>query len=241
MRLLRFRGHRYISIRQFDRAVADLERAVTLAPSSFDVTYHLALAHYLRGEFDAAAAVYRSCLDASAPGPLPPGLAQLHHDPRHRQRPRRDHRLALPQRCGAPAATTRRGPCWRRFVAGLKVGENEAYYTALRFYSGEVDRGAGADAERPQNDNRLVTVGYGIAVHYGANGDGERACELLQRIAAEPNWNAFGVIAAEVDLARTPGALPLTAASAGRIRTTAGAPQAPGRCVSVRGLTRRPR
>ena len=50
-----------------------------------------------------------------------------------------------------------------------------------------------------------MTIGYGIAVHYGANGDGERACELLQRIANEPNWNAFGVIAAEVDLARTPG------------------------------------
>jgi len=42
-------------------------------------------------------------------------------------------------------------------------------------------------------------------VHYGANGDGERACDLLQRIAAEPNWNAFGVIAAEADLARSPG------------------------------------
>jgi tetratricopeptide (TPR) repeat protein len=49
VRLLRFRGHRYISVRQFDRAVADLQRAVALAPSSFDVTYHLALAHYLRG------------------------------------------------------------------------------------------------------------------------------------------------------------------------------------------------
>ena len=37
VRLLRFRGHRYISTRRFDLAAADLRRAVALAPSSFDV------------------------------------------------------------------------------------------------------------------------------------------------------------------------------------------------------------
>ena len=96
MRLLRFRGHRYISTRRFDLAVADLEKAIALAPSSFDVAYHLGLAHYLRGEFDAAAKVYRSCLDATAAGPLPTGLAQLHDGPHDRQRPGGGHRLALP-------------------------------------------------------------------------------------------------------------------------------------------------
>ncbi len=89
-------------------------------------------------------------------------------------------------------------------VADMKVGENEAYYTALRFYKGDVTE---VQALTPvtKNDNRLVTVGYGLATHYLAAGDGERACDLLTRIAAEPNWNAFGVIAAEVDLTRGPG------------------------------------
>ena len=40
-RLLRFRGHRYISTRRFDLAATDLRRAAALAPSSFDVLYHL--------------------------------------------------------------------------------------------------------------------------------------------------------------------------------------------------------
>jgi tetratricopeptide (TPR) repeat protein len=203
VRLLRFRGHRYISIRQFERAVADLQRAVELAPSSFDVTYHLALAHYLRGEFAAAAAVYRSCLDATTPGQLPPGWRSC-----TTTRTTDNDRVAVSdwlyrslRRAGRhDEARALLSP----FVAGLKVGENEAYYTALRFYRGDV---AEAQAMTPatKNENRLVTVGYGIAVHYGANGDGERACDLLQRIAAEPNWNAFGVIAAEADLARSPG------------------------------------
>jgi tetratricopeptide (TPR) repeat protein len=203
VRLLRFRGHRYISVRQFDRAVADLQRAAALAPSSFDVTYHLALAHYLRGEYDAAATAYRSCLDATAPGLLPPGWRSctttratandlvavtdwLYRSLRRAGRHDEARALLAP------------------FVAGLKVGENEAYYTALRFYKGEVTE---VEALTPTtaNENRQVTIGYGIAVHYGANGDSERACELLQRIAREPNWNAFGVIAAEADLARSPG------------------------------------
>lgn len=203
VRLLRFRGHRYISVRQFDRAVADLQRAVELAPSSFDVTYHLALAHYLRGEYDAAAAVYRSCLDATAPGPLPQGWRSC-----TTTRATANDRVAVTDWL---YRTLRRGG--RRdeatallapITAGLTVGENEAYYTALRFYKGDVSE-VQALTPTTANENRLVTIGYGIAVHYGANGDGERACELLQRIANEPNWNAFGVIAAEVDLARTPG------------------------------------
>src|SRR6187200_3078737 len=45
VRLLRFRGHRYISIRRFDLAAGDLRHAVAIAPSSFDAIYHLGLAH----------------------------------------------------------------------------------------------------------------------------------------------------------------------------------------------------
>ena len=74
VRLLRFRGHRYISTRRFDLAAADLRRAAGLVPSSFDVLYHLGLAHYLSGDFDEAARVYRSCLETTSdPRPLPQG------------------------------------------------------------------------------------------------------------------------------------------------------------------------
>jgi hypothetical protein len=53
-----------------------------------------------------------------------------------------------------------------------------------------------------KNENRLVTVGYGVAVFHLVSGNKSQACALLERIANEPNWNAFGVIAAEVDLAQ---------------------------------------
>jgi tetratricopeptide (TPR) repeat protein len=60
-RLYRHRGHRYISIRQFDKAAVDLKRASELNDRDFDIWYHLGLAHYLKGEFAKAAAAYEKC------------------------------------------------------------------------------------------------------------------------------------------------------------------------------------
>lgn len=201
VRLLRFRGHRYISIRRFDLAVADLQKAVAVAPTSFDVTYHLGLAHYLRGEFDEAARVYRSCLEAGPDrGPLPQGwrsCTTTMTTPNDRVAVS-DWLYRALRRAGRHDEAKALLPS---FTPDMKVGENEAYYTALRFYAGAVTEEA-AMTPVTKNENRLVTVGYGIATHHLANGDMDRACMLLKLIADEPNWNAFGVIAAEVDLAQ---------------------------------------
>lgn len=201
VRLLRFRGHRYISIRRFDLALPDLQKAARLAPSSFDVLYHLALAHYLRGEFADAARVYQSCLDTKSDSvPLPQGwrsCATTMATPNDRVAVT-DWLYRALRRAGRHDQAKALLPA---FTPDLKVGENEAYYTALRFYAGAVTEEA-AMTPATQRENRLVTVGYGVATFHLANGDQARACALLTRIADEPNWNAFGVIAAEVDLAQ---------------------------------------
>lgn len=203
----RFRGHRYISIRRFDEAVRDLARAVAIAPSSFDATYHLALAHYLKGDYDAAARVYQACLDGTAPAAtLPEGWRSC-----TTTKATPNDRVAMTDWLYRALRRAGRHAEARALAAaigdGLTVGENEAYYTAIRFYRGAVSE-AEAMTPRTANENRLVTVGYGIAVHHLAEGRRAEGCALLRRIAAEPNWNAFGVIAAEVDLARTPAICP---------------------------------
>ena len=86
-RLLRHRGHRYLTLRRLDLAAADLERAAALVRGKSDevepdglpnahsvptstlqsnVWYHLGLARYLQGDFPAALAAYRECERASA-------------------------------------------------------------------------------------------------------------------------------------------------------------------------------
>ena len=78
--LYRHRGHRYISVRELDRAARDLERATELTQGKPDevepdgqpnarnmpigtlqsnIAYHLALAYYLQGDFARALPVYR--------------------------------------------------------------------------------------------------------------------------------------------------------------------------------------
>lgn len=64
--LYRHRGHRYISIRDFERAATDIAKAAALNDKDFDIWYHLGLAHYLRGDFDKARAAYESCLMVAA-------------------------------------------------------------------------------------------------------------------------------------------------------------------------------
>lgn len=84
-RLFRHRGHRYITIREFDKALADLQQAAALMPRSleiepdgqpnklniplsttqFNVWYHLGLAHYLTGDFESASKAYAECMQVS--------------------------------------------------------------------------------------------------------------------------------------------------------------------------------
>ena len=78
-RLLRHRGHRYLTIRQLDKAIADLQKAYDMTRDKPDeiepdglpnarniptsslksnIRYHLGLAHYLKGNFAKAAELY---------------------------------------------------------------------------------------------------------------------------------------------------------------------------------------
>src|SRR5216117_4222214 len=57
--LYRWRGHRYLSTRQFDRALDDLTRGARLDSTIFGIWYHLGIVRFARGEFDSAAAAFR--------------------------------------------------------------------------------------------------------------------------------------------------------------------------------------
>ena len=84
--LLRWRGHRYLSVRDFDRAFADLSRGSKLDASIYGNWYHLGIVQFLRGDFaDAAASFTKAqpidsrldCGKSSVPRPRPPSTASL--------------------------------------------------------------------------------------------------------------------------------------------------------------------
>src|SRR2546428_2148853 len=56
--LYRWRGHRYLSVREFARASDDLTRGSRLDSTNYGIWYHLGIVRYARGDFAAAAAAF---------------------------------------------------------------------------------------------------------------------------------------------------------------------------------------
>jgi tetratricopeptide (TPR) repeat protein len=205
-RLLRHRGHRYITTRQFDRAIPDFERAAKLmagkpdegepdgapgrrpSPSAtlkFNIYYHLGLAHYLKGDFEKALAAYRDCMKFSTDNDdsLVATSDWLYMTLRRLGRKEEAQKVLEP------------------IKEGMNVLDNAAYYNRLLMYKGlrkpeEVLR---SDEQDPL---QVATQGYGVGNWYLVNGDQERAKGIFKRVVAGSQWAAFGFIAAEADLAR---------------------------------------
>lgn len=208
-RLRRHRGHRYISLRRFDEAIVDLEAAARLATSfddatepdgipnrlntplstdKFNIWYHLALAHYLRGDFEAALEAYHSCLEVS----LNPDLLVATSDWMY---------MTLRRLGRDVAAAELLAP----ITSDLAVVENDAYKRRLLMYKGEVDPGELLDlraVEDPDVALNIATQGYGVGNWYLYNGDENGALEVFERILEGTSWAAFGYIAAEAEVQR---------------------------------------
>jgi len=203
-RFYRHRGHRYITLRDFDRAIADLERASRLIAGKPDeiepdglpnarniptstlqsnVWYHLGLARYLKGDFDGALAAYRECLEVST---NPDMLAATSHWLYMALR-----RLGREEEAAQVLEPIR---------AGMDIIENQAYHRLLLMYKGELSpadlrAGASGDLDPP-------TIGYGLGNWHLYNGRTEEAVKTFREVLAGGNWPAFGFVAAEADLKR---------------------------------------
>ncbi len=198
----RFRGHRFISVREFPNAIADLERARELAPFNWDVSYHLGLVYFLAGRFEDASEEYLRCLGLEDD---PEALVAQADDFRScsQNGVDQDSRIAMTEWAVRAALRAGRDEIASGLLSGiplgLEVGENLPYYHDLLFYKGEMteDELLGPDAPY-----RRETVGFGVANWLVAQGDTARAVELLEELVQDPWWPGFGRISAEVELFR---------------------------------------
>jgi len=202
----RFRGHRYISVREFDRAVTDLEAARDRAPLNWDVSYHLGLAYFLNGQFGEAADEYLRCLELADD---PATRAAQSDDFRACSQNADDPESQVAMTEWAVRALLRDGRMAEMhelldtISEDMDITENVAYYHDLLFYKGLKTE---EELLNPADDApyRLETVGMGVANWLIVHGETERARELLEIIVDDPWWPGFGRIGAEVELARLP-------------------------------------
>ncbi len=182
--LYRHRGHRYITVRNFTKAQTDLIKARQLDPESFDISYHLALSHYLTRDFAAAVTAYQNSLDiATNDDDRIAASYWLYLSLRQLDRDKEAQAVLAPIR---PA---------------MRVERMVAYFKLLAFYKGRLDEDELIDSETVST-LELATYGHGLASQYLFNGEEARARKLLQKIVAGPYWPAFGYIAAESELKR---------------------------------------
>jgi len=182
--LLRWRGHRYLSIREFDKALADLKRGSTLDSTIYGIWYHLGIVHFVRGEFSAAA---ESFAKAQPIAPDPGELAGS-----------TDWLWMSLSRAGRGAEA--KAMLDRRPESRLAPITN-AYTRRLQLYRGEVGPDAvltPADTE----DVQIATLAFGVGNWYLIHGDKAQARAWFERSVQSGGWPAFGFILSEVELQR---------------------------------------
>jgi tetratricopeptide (TPR) repeat protein len=202
-RMYRHRGHRYISIREFDRAIADLEKASTLiegkenetepdgAPNVQNIPvssrhgniwYHLGLAYYLKQDWENAFRAYQN------------GFNSGRND---------DNRVStthwlymIKRRMGDEEGANK---VLDVITADMNVIENFSYHHLCLFYKGEMtlQELLGDNEDTPSG----ASAAYGIANWFYYSGDDEKALQHLEALVETSSWSAFGVVAAEADLA----------------------------------------
>lgn len=204
-RFYRHRGHRYITIREFDKAIADLQQAAHLIngkpdevepdgqPNNYNIPtstlqsniwYHLGLAHYLKGDFEKASEAYAECMKVSSnPDMLCATSDWLYMTYRRRGHVRQAQKILEP------------------ITKDMNILENSAYHKRLLMYKGELPIDSLLNT-KDATELDIATQGYGVGNWYFYNGQKEKALLVFRKVIEGTYWAAFGYIAAEADVRR---------------------------------------
>jgi tetratricopeptide (TPR) repeat protein len=200
-RMYRHRGHRYISIREFDRAIADFEAAtglierqenriepdglpnsqnIPLTTTHGNIWYHLGLAYYLKQDWENALRAFQNGYNL---GGNDDNLVSTGH-----------WIYMIYRRMGMPAEAA---AALEDISPDMNIVENRSYHELCLLYKGEIliDEMMSANGDDPAN----AAVAYGLANWFYYNGDVAASAAMLANILAGSSWSSFGFIAAEAD------------------------------------------
>jgi tetratricopeptide (TPR) repeat protein len=201
-RIYRHRGHRYLTLRCFDKAIADLQTAATLVQGQPDETepdgapnaagiptstlhtniyYHLALAHYLKKEYPLATAAWNTCYQISPNPDMQTAAANWLY-------------LSLRVQLREPEASK----LLHDYDFKSPLLENEVYRSILKLHH---DKPSAAEALQTASKNegglQNATYLYGLLMYLKLNGHAAEAKTVKTWLLNSSEVASFGFIAAE--------------------------------------------
>lgn len=203
-KLLRHRGHRYISIRQLENAFADLQRAEALIRDQPDVPeydangnitgtyqhwiwYQIGLCYFFNQAYIQAAPAFEKCLATSINDKNIVGASDWLYNI-YMRLGEREKATALLEKIPADMDTDREHPYFRRVM----------------LYKGNITPGELVDVNQDPAKTSVgdVTKMYGLANWYAYQGEKDKAMQLYKKIVqSESGWPGFAYAAAEKELA----------------------------------------
>lgn len=204
-RFYRHRGHRYLTTRCIDKAIADFKKAAALIKGKPDevepdgmpnaqniptstlqsnIWYHLGLAYYLKKDFEKAAEAYTECLKVSTNPDMYVATANWYYITLKELKKEKEAQALL-----------------QTISKDMKLIENEGYLTILLFYK-QLQNPDELYQSLISNTNTLnnATLGFGLGNFYRLNGQPEKAKLILEKVVAGSQWGSFAFMAAEATM-----------------------------------------
>lgn len=207
-RIYRHRGHRFITIRCFDDAIKDFEKAASLIKGKADeiepdglpnarniptstlqsnIFYHLGLAYYLKGDFKKALKAYREAEKVSKNADMLVATTHWLYMTLRRLGREKDAQKSIAE-----------------IKDNLDIIESGDYYKLVRLYQGKLKAEDLLKEIGAVEANTLgnASLGYGLGNWFLYNGEKEKAAKIFRQITSGDQWASFGFIAAEAELKR---------------------------------------
>jgi tetratricopeptide (TPR) repeat protein len=201
-KLLRLRGHRYLTLRKLDLVVKDLLRARELIKSQPDswefdaegkktdtyqhqIEYHLGVYYFLKEEYKQAVKAFEKSLKEAHVGNEIVGTSDWLYNSYQRNGQKKEAQELLVT-----------------ITPDFNADHEQAYFRRIMLYKGAIKSTELVDETTPPEKLTIqdVTKLYGLANWYAFQGDKAKAKELYAKIIQSSSWPAFAYLASEVEL-----------------------------------------
>ncbi len=201
-KLLRNRGHRYITLRKLNEAIRDLEKAEELIPAvgeemeygldgkptatlRHQIHYHIGVFQFLKKDYIKAAIAFEKALAAADNSKNAVGASDWLYNCYMRigRKDKADELL-------------------KPITPDYVEDKDQAYFRRVLFYKGLIRADELIDVTMPSEKMSIqdVTKLYGLANWYKYQGNSEKSTELYKLVLQSDGWPGFAYAAAEKEM-----------------------------------------